>query len=147
LSMYNSLFRVEDTAGAALSALGVDYTTVPRFRDAYFAWMDDKMSEPIIVLLTRTGGGNRLYYENQVEHDTYFPEQVYTGPFNDDLRKLTGFISDCDDSFDKTYAYFKYEVPDEYTEKIKQILEIHGEPMTLKEKFDIAVAAIENVSP
>ena len=53
--------------------------------------------KPLVVVRTRTGGGNREYYEEE----------------NEALRNLQGFEEDEDDDFDRTYAYWHYRIPDE----------------------------------
>jgi hypothetical protein len=69
---------------------GWDPTDFPRYRDATI-----KTTHPEVVILTRTGGGNREYYEDE----------------NDALTCLTGYKDDQDSSFDSTYAEWKYEIP------------------------------------
>jgi len=51
--------------------------------------------EPLVVIRTRTGGGNRMEYEEA----------------NEKLRKLEGYEKDEDDDFDSTYAYWFYRIP------------------------------------
>jgi len=88
---------------------------IPRFRDAYFKWKDIYKQEPIIVILTRTGGGNRETYESP--HLRVDGGCHYMGPFNSDMRKLSGFIEDENDEFDSTYALFYYKVPEDYVKE------------------------------
>jgi hypothetical protein len=52
--------------------------------------------KPLVVVRTRTGGGNREEYDED----------------NERLRQLEGFMEDEDDSFDCTYAYWHYEIPE-----------------------------------
>ena len=71
-----------------LNILKVTPADVPRFRDAYF-------HNGMLVLYTRTGGGNREAYAEQ----------------NQKLRELPGYVSDDDDTFDSTFANFRYNPP------------------------------------
>lgn len=94
MSLYNQLFGVNRTAGAILllldaHSLGGGETF--RFRDAYY-------DGEHLVILTRTGGGNRFKYAEQ----------------NAKLRTLAGFVRDADDDYDNTYAYFYYKLPGQY---------------------------------
>lgn len=95
----------------------------PRFRDAYFDWADEAQTTPVVVILTRTGGGNREEYAEE----------------NGRMREIAGFISDRDDEFDSTFALFTYAVPARFTQAAKTILGQLGKPLTLREKTDAAV--------
>ena len=68
---------------------------IPRFRDA---WLTDDGKR--IIVLTRTGGGNRRDYvaENAV------------------LTEVAGYLTDVDDGCDTTYAKWVYLVPDIFVE-------------------------------
>ena len=109
MSLYNALFGVNPMAPLILLALNTTHNSIPRFRDAYL----NEAGE--MVIYTRTGGGNRDYYDSaesyRASHPADDPDNNYTGPFNEDLRKLEGFLGDEDDSFDSTYASFRYSVP------------------------------------
>lgn len=54
-----------------------------------------------IHVYTRTGGGNREYYENCTD-----------GPSNNDLRAVGGYVADEDDDFDCTFATFRFAAPE-----------------------------------
>lgn len=131
MSLYHMLFGVEPTAGIALKMLDITPQDVPRFRDAYFAWADAAKTDPVIILHTRTGGGNRADYAAD----------------NDRLTKLAGYRSDHDDAFDRTYAEFWFAVPDTERDGVMVFLTEHGEPPTLQQKFDAAIAAIKQGRP
>ena len=73
-------------------ANGMTIADFPRYR-AVTVYPD----QPLVVIRTRTGGGNREEYEEE----------------NEKLRALQGFIKDEDDDFDCTYAYWHYEIPEE----------------------------------
>lgn len=90
MSLYNMLHGVNPFASFLLTLIGVDPDMIPRFRDCY---VND---EGLIVIHTRTGGGNREHYEDGNEY----------------LQEIEGYVRDEDDSFDCTYANFYYK-PDE----------------------------------
>jgi hypothetical protein len=112
--MYNIVHGVNPLAGITLTMLGVTATSqIPRFRDAYF-------DGEHLCIYTRTGGGNRDTYENAMRarewYEVNYPEGLndLSGPFNEDLRKLPGYVRDADDDFDSTYATFYYEIPKQF---------------------------------
>lgn len=116
------LFGVNAHAPVLLKILGTDPYKVPRFRDCYVSPEDDE-----IVIHTRTGGGNRDYYESaercRESYPHYFEEgkEPPTGPWNSDLRALPGFLRDADDDFDCTYADFHYSFPPEFAAELKAL--------------------------
>jgi hypothetical protein len=105
MSLYNALFDTTPYADALLMMLGINAERVPRFRDCYL----NKDGE--IVILTRTGGGNRADYEAE----------------NAALRAVAGFINDADDDFDSTYASFIYAPPPGYSDVIAEIAAKQGD--------------------
>ncbi len=84
----------------------------PRYRDCYF-------DGDYIVVHTRTGGGNRDYYESEKSCRNNYPEYFTgseddpSGPWNEDLRKHPWFSHDRDSDFDYTYANFYFKPPAE----------------------------------
>ncbi len=100
MSLYNMLHGVNPLAGVLLKILGVSPDLVPRFRDCYF-------NGEHIVIYTRTGGGNRDWYDEPNADNT-------DGPWNSDLRELSGYLRDEDDDYDSTYALFYYSVPEQF---------------------------------
>lgn len=150
MSMYNTLFGTEPTADLALKMLGITRNNVPRFRDAYFSWIDEIEAEPVIIIYTRTGGGNRDFYENETRCRTQYPEYFTgecgdppCGPWNDDLRKLPGYYNDRDFGGDITYAFFYFKVPEDARQAIIDYLTVAGCPATSGEKFAAAIAALK----
>jgi hypothetical protein len=105
MSLYNALFDVNPSADIVVEAVGAT-GLIPRFRDAYFDADKNRL-----VIFTRTGGGNREYYDSR---DRESSEGGRQGPFNDDLRALPAFLYDEDDEFDCTYASFYFSVPEAY---------------------------------
>lgn len=120
MSLYNTLFGYSQSAPMLLAILGVSAKNIPRFRNCY-------IDEGRIAIHTRTGGGNRDYYESlescKESYPEYFKEgeDAPTGPWNDDLRKIAGFLFDEDDNFDSTYATFYYSFPEKYAEDLKAL--------------------------
>lgn len=115
MGLYNALFGVNDEAGNLVKLLRVAMADfeAPRFRDCYF-------DGTYIVVHTRTGGGNRDYYESAESCRDNYPEyfgkdtaDAPSGPWNDDLRKHSWFSHDADDDFDSTYADFYFTPPAE----------------------------------
>lgn len=92
MSLYNALFGRNLFTPVLLKIIKVDLDQIPRFRDAC---VSEDMEH--IVILTRTGGGNREEYQDQ----------------NEALAANPLFVSDRDDDFDSTYAKFKFRVPTE----------------------------------
>lgn len=108
MSMYNLVHGFNPMAGPLLAALGLAPSDIPRFRDA---WWDGTF----IAIHTRTGGGNRSYYESLASCQEHYPERflsgeddVPAGPWNEDLRQLDGYDHDADDPHDPTYATFYF---------------------------------------
>lgn len=112
MSFYNMLLGENPLSGILLSILG--FTTkdqIPRYRDCY--WNGE-----YIAIYTRTGGGNRDYYEsletcmeNYPEYFKEVPQDYPQGPWNSDLRKHPEYVKDEDDDFDSTYATFYFNLP------------------------------------
>ncbi len=123
MSLYNMLFGVNPAAQVILAILGLKPTDIPRFRDCYVE--NDETAGYRICVHTRTGGGNRDYYEDEATCRDSYPEyfeagkEAPAGPWNAGLRANPHYISDADDSFDSTYANFYFRLP----EKWKAVLE------------------------
>ena len=128
MSLYNALHGFEPTAQIVLAMLDLEFGNIPRFRDAYFSWVNlDAMTDPVAIVLTRTGGGNRSGYVEE----------------NEAMRKVAGYRSDRDDDFDSTFALFTYSVPEAVREAVETHLRDHGVPLTLKQKTDKAVESLK----
>ena len=74
----------------------------PRFRDC---WVSDDGER--IEVFTRVGGGNREYYDEEIEA----------------LRAMPTYVKDYDDDFDCTYATFVFDVPDEWKPDFDALIE------------------------
>ena len=117
--LYNMLFGQHANADQLLALLGLTPNDIPRYRSCY--WDGEH-----IVIHTRTGGGNRDYYESEESCRDYYPEyftesESPSGPWNEDLRAVPGYIRDQDDDFDSTYADFFYAPPAEALEALKSL--------------------------
>jgi hypothetical protein len=103
MSLYNALFGMNPAAGYLLGSLNKTDGDFGRFRDAYYEKKDDGTGR--IIVYTRCGGGNRDDYEfvfNEMEvHPLY--------------------LTNYDDDFDSTYAYFEFLAPDSVNEFFKDM--------------------------
>jgi hypothetical protein len=81
--------RVESTAGI----LCIAPERFPRARDS---WIEKDPGGAVIALYTRAGGGNRDDYAEQIAL----------------LQHHALYLEDADDTFDKTYATFRFRVPE-----------------------------------
>lgn len=127
MNMYNMIFGSNVFAPMLLEMLGTNEDSIPRFRDCY-------IREGYIVIFTRTGGGNRDWYESQERFNYEFPDEEYEGPFNEDLMKLPGYAFDRDDDFDNTYAEFFFKPSEECQKLIDQLSAVNGR--SLPELFE-----------
>jgi hypothetical protein len=101
------LFGVNQAAPVLLKILGIEYSKIPRFRNCF---IDDGM----IVIHTRTGGGNREYYDEPNNENT-------EGQWNTTMYENQHFQKDEDDDFDSTYANFYFKFPDEYKSDLEAL--------------------------
>jgi len=115
MSLYNALFGENPLSGLLLSALGILKRDVPRYRDVFLVEEEGKLR---IMIHTRTGGGNRAFYDSQESCRANYPNDFDdedadhpAGPWNDDLRALPTFVRDEDSKDDATYANFFFDVP------------------------------------
>ena len=106
MSLYNLLHGMNPKTSELLNMIGLNINMIPRFRDCY-------EEDEIIIILTRTGGGNRDFYEDKETNEANYPEYNYQGPFNEDLRQNSYFIEDKNEEFDTTYAEFYFRKPTE----------------------------------
>jgi hypothetical protein len=99
------MFGVNPISTILLKILGIEKESIPRFRDCF-------ISDGHIVIYTRTGGGNRDYYDepNSDNQD---------GPYNSTLRENKNYVYDEDDDFDPTYANFYFKFPEEYRKDLE----------------------------
>lgn len=70
-----------------------------------------------IIVLTRTGGGNREDYDAE----------------NEAMQAIDQFVTDFDDDFDSTYAYWVFEVPEKRKDDFQKITS--GQIMDISEEY------------
>lgn len=121
MSMYQQLFGWNKDKDAILNIIGLSDNYIARFRD-----VDVVDSGSKIKVLARIGGNNRKDYQeawNMIRSNKYY-------------------LYDEDDSFDSTYAYILFYVPFQSLTTANKYY--HGEPMSLKEKFDKEIADMDD---
>ena len=121
MSLFNNLFGFSNEAEFLLNVLNLKEGDIPRFRDCFY---DCERNQ--IVIHTRTGGGNREYYDNEESCRDNYPEyfesgDVPCGPWNSDLVNHPLYLTDYDDDYDCTYANFVFKAPDEHIDTLKEI--------------------------
>lgn len=121
----NPLFAIYFAVLSTVQPISIDH--VPRFRDVYTK-VDDGV--PQIVIYTRTGGGNRDYYETE----------------NNALAAHPLCVGDRDDDYDSTYAHFTFNVPESWREKMLTLIAaMEKTPLgaTPQEKLDSMLASLK----
>jgi hypothetical protein len=141
VSLYNMLFGVNGAAPVLLAMLGLTENDVPRFRDCY-------IEGEHVVIHTRTGGGNRDFYDSEESCRDNYPdyfggEDEPKGPWNSTLKENPFYVYDEDGDYDSTYANFYFRFPDEYAEDLKA-LAARSETYTPSEKWKTFFASLEN---
>lgn len=116
MSLYNLIYGVNPAATLLLQILDLDYSRIPRFRDAF-------VHDEHIIVYTRTGGGNRAYYDSLGSCKEHYPEYFLeedppSGPWNSDLISHPLYVRDRDDDFDSTYAWWYFRVPEAFKEEV-----------------------------
>jgi len=110
MRLFAMLIGEDSNAQDLLKLLGINQGDIPRYRSCYW-------DGTYIIVHTRTGGGNREFYESLESclenYPEYFEDQTRSpdGPWNEDLRKIPGYVKDEDSDFDCTYADFYYTPP------------------------------------
>jgi hypothetical protein len=94
------LFGQNPLADVLLAIIELDKATIPRYRNCY---LNEKGT--CIIVHTRTGGGNREAYEDE----------------NERLAAHPLYLDDSDDSFDCTYADFRFRIPDKFADDLKRL--------------------------
>lgn len=117
MSLYNLLFGVNQDADELLKMLNLTEDDFGRFRDAYL-----NENGTNIIVYTRCGGGNRDYYEGVFLKMEKHPE----------------YVTDYDDNYDCTYAYFVFNVPEKFKKQAK-LMSDKTKPKSIHEKFQEAV--------
>ena len=106
--LYNMMFGYNIGACLFLATMLTDENPqefFPRFRDCYLS--DDG---EYIVVLTRVGGGNRS--DGPDDESGYGEHKLYDMP---------EFVRTWDDSFDSTYGYYEFSVPERWREDFGRV--------------------------
>ncbi|AJA41438.1 hypothetical protein AXJ14_gp119 [Geobacillus virus E3] len=98
MSLYNMLFGKNPNRDIILALIGLKECDVQRFRDC-------GLTKDGIYIYTRTGGGNREAYPNEL------------------LTSNQWYRYDEDDEYDSTYATYYFDIPDEIKEDVKGLIE------------------------
>lgn len=120
MSLYNMLFGINEDTDTLLKILNVNKEDFNRFRD-----IELTNNGTILRVFTRCGGYNRNEYK------------VYWNK----IRKHPLYLKDYDDTFDNTYAYIEFKVPQEYKEKTRKMFK--EEPKPFEEKFKKELVEME----
>lgn len=123
MSLYNMLFGMNKAAPLLLQMAGLKYEEIARFRDCM-------VEDGLIVVYTRTGGGNRECFADDGDCS-----QCYH-TFNERLASKPNYVKDYDDDFDSTYAYFVFKPLDEY---LDLILGLESNDPGVGDKFKLLV--------
>jgi hypothetical protein len=129
MSLYNAVCGVNPLYPIFLAIIGLKMEDIPRFRDVYTKLdrLDSfGIKEPLIVVYTRTGGGNRDDHREK----------------NDAMAHHPLHAADYDDSFDSTFAHWEFKVPKQYADDVLLLHEkLHLLPQfrTPMEKFNDAM--------
>jgi hypothetical protein len=122
MSLYNHIYGIQLPAFYFLPMLdGKHPEEYPRFRDCFSGKMyrnknkkDDyhiplreTTDDDVITLFLRIGGDNRLSYVDEIK----------------ELRSHPDFIEDYDDSFDKTFACFVFNIPERWKKDYKTFID------------------------
>ena len=145
MSLYNMLFGQTPLAPALLKILNIEPGNIPRYRDAYLG--DEGKS---IIIYTRTGGGNRDFYDSEESCRICYPEYFKntdedpTGPWNSDMQSHPQYMQDYDDDFDSTYAYFEFKVPEEWAAELEALAkQAPGSTTSPSEKWQALLSSLQ----
>jgi len=133
------LFGVNNLAPLVLNALNLTGNDVPRIRDAYLDVETDEL-----VIYTRTGGGNRDYYENKDSRIAEYSDADTVGPYNEDLQNHPNYLRDEDDDYDSTYALFYFSIPEEFKPIFQTLTELNVSVEKPMEKFQKMISNLES---
>lgn len=117
MSLYNMMHGMTQATFFVLPMLGKHADEYPRFRDCFTSDKEHPEYDGHIHVYTRTGGGNREGYTDEIN----------------EMRSMPDFVADFDDSFDSTYASFVFRVPEKWREDFKSI--IAGEVAKVSEAY------------
>ncbi len=121
MSLYNQIAGVNKDAPILLGVLGYNMKAFERFRDIHL-----NADGTRIIVLTRCGGDNRPSHLRMFEMVSHHPY----------------YIKDYDDSYDSTYAYIEFSIPEKYKDMCKSI-STGKDPKSIKEIFDEEIANMD----
>ena len=98
MSLYNMIHGVTPATFYVLPMLGKHPDEYPRFRDCFLYDEEHPEFDKHIFIYTRTGGLNRSDYAKE----------------NGMIATMDGFVTTYDNSFDNTFAYWVFRVPDRW---------------------------------
>jgi len=120
MSLYNMVLGTDPMAAVLLTVLRFTPDQVPRFRDCW--WDGEK-----IVLLTRTGGGNRAEYATE----------------NGFLRQHPNYRNDVDNDYDTTFAEFYFDMPENMRWVVPRLA---VQSKSMRERFEEALQKLNDPS-
>lgn len=131
MSMYNLVFGQNPLSDLLLATLGLKKSDVGRFRDCF-------ISDGMIAVYTRNGGGNRdcWDYEKDADGKCHCPGCV----ISEHLPAHPLYVRDEDDDFDCTYATIYFRFPDEFADDLKKL--DSGETFEPSKRWIEAIEAI-----
>lgn len=105
MSLYNLVCGNNPLYYLWIVMAGVRFESIPRFRDCYLTVENEK---PLLVLYTRSGGGNREWLAKE----------------NTGLRSLPNYVRDHDCDYDGTFAHWYYSMPVEHEDTLLRLTEL-----------------------
>lgn len=141
MSLYNIIYGEVAESDIFLEMIGLTRNAFYRYRDVYASVEDDV---PVIIVLTRAGGGNRYCIED-IGDNGYPADKCCDCGSNEDpymcapkfyhlIKQHELYLVNRDDDFDYTYAEIVFKVPEEYADFITAYVEEKGKPKSLLEK-------------
>jgi hypothetical protein len=170
VKMYNALYGKNPSSDVVMKIIqSAGQLDVPRLRDAYVE-QDESTGTFSLCIFTRTGGNNRDCYcfqqryseeddraankrkekaeklHQNVTDDGQVHEDGCYYLLNERMTKHALYISDEDDSFDSTYAYWKFNVPEAYMPIVVTMYGKTGKTPKLSESFPEKMEELKKLS-
>lgn len=127
MSLYNMMNGYTQSVFFILPMLGKHPNEYPRFRDCYAIVPNKPEYDHHIFVYTRTGGGNRDFYTDIDTCKLNYPEDFNgdeppEGPWNTVMTDHPNYVTDYDDEFDRTYAYWVFSVPEQWEDDYNKVI-------------------------